>query len=276
MPMYKNIKIYDKIVKINYKDLMMMIIGAHGTKSKDSSLSTFLIDNETTIDAGNLIDGLGEEFLNVNSVFITHSHLDHIVDLPLIIDTMYDKLKHSINVYATAPIIKALKDHMFNNIIWPDFSMIPLIGTSDKVIVYHEIEYDKEYKTFESTLTPFKNNHMNGSCGFIINNKVMLTSDTYKCDRIWEILNENKKIDTLIIEISFSSDLNGLAEASKHLTPSLLKEELTKLKRDDVHIYINHIKESSYHKIVKEIKELNLNVEILDNFVCIANSKATV
>jgi hypothetical protein len=44
-----------------------------------------------------------------------------------------------------------------------------------------------------------------------------------------------------------------LASDSKHLTPALLKDELSKLKRDDVTIHINHIKPSYKVELVKEI-----------------------
>ena len=49
--------------------------------------------------------------------------------------------------------------------------------------------------------------------------------------------------------------LSRLAEVSKHLTPKLLDEELNKLKRTDLEIFIYHVKESSFAKIINELSE---------------------
>jgi hypothetical protein len=43
---------------------------------------------------------------------------------------------------------------------------------------------------------------------------------------------------------------------SKHLTPKLLFQALHKLRRDDISLFINHIKPSFLEEITKEIEEL--------------------
>ncbi|NOQ31078.1 MAG: hypothetical protein GQ570_08160 [Helicobacteraceae bacterium] len=242
----------------------MEIIGAHGTKGKDSSLTTFLIDEKNIIDAGNLIIGLDDRFLEVENIFITHPHLDHIVDLPLIIDAKFEKLKHQINIFGIHEVLKVIKECIFNNSVWPDFSKINLINSDKPVIKYHEIEYNKVYKIGENSIMPFENNHTKGSCGFIINNYLMITSDTHICNNIYDILNENKDIKVLVTELSFPSFLHQLAIDSKHLTPKILKDELSKLNRDDLKVYVNHIKFVYMDVIKKEIEEYGLNIEVLD------------
>jgi cAMP phosphodiesterase len=245
----------------------MQVLGAFGSKTSNSNLTSFLIDEDIVIDAGNLINGLDKQFVDLKHLLITHAHYDHIADLPITIDTHYSNMKHSLNVYATKEVLHTIKTNIFNNEIWPDFSQIPLINSTDKAINFVEIELDKSYKIGKATFRAFKNNHANGSCGYVINDEILLTSDTYICDKIWEIVNETPTITKIITEISFPSFLNGLAEVSKHYTPSILKEEMKKLNRYNIDIYVNHLKYEYIDQIKEELKEFDHEVIVLsDNF----------
>lgn len=236
----------------------MKALGAYGSKTKNSQLSSYLLDEFTVIDAGNLINTLDDDFLKIKSILITHAHFDHIADLPTIIDTYYSRITHPIEIFATQKVVNILKDHIFNNKVWPDFSQIPLMSGEGNTINFNVIEYFEEYKIGNFTIKPYPNFHTFGSSGYVINNKILFTSDTFLCYHTWDFLNENKNLKTLVIELSFPSEYNRLAVLSKHLTPTLLKSELESLKRDDVKIYINHLKYEFMDKIIAELKEIGL------------------
>ena len=76
----------------------------------------------TRSDAGTGIGDLPLETLrNVRTVFLTHSHLDHVCGLPLLVDTIFDQLiDDPLTVYARPETVHAIKTHIFNNSIWPD------------------------------------------------------------------------------------------------------------------------------------------------------------
>lgn len=245
----------------------MKVLGAFGSKTQHSQLSSYLLDENTVIDAGNLIQSLGEDFLKLENLILTHAHFDHIVDLPTAIDTFYAQQDKPLKIFATQEVIDILKEDIFNDRIWPDFSKIPLFDGSSKTIEYHEIEYFEECVVGNFKILPYPNFHTFGSSGFIINDDMVFTSDTFLCYHTWDFLNENKNLKTLVIEVSFPSAYNRLAVLSKHLTPTLLQDELKKLKRDDVKIYINHIKYEYYDAIIKELKDIGLyeRVTILDD-----------
>lgn len=245
----------------------MKVLGAFGSKTKDSQLSSYLLDEKTVIDAGNLIQALGNDYLKLENLILTHAHFDHIVDLPTSIDTFYAKQTKPLKIFATQEVIDILKENIFNNKVWPDFSKIPLFDGSAKAVEYHVIEYFKEYTIGNFKILPYPNFHTFGSSGFVINDTVVFTSDTFLCYHTWDFLNKNKNIKKLIIEVSFPSEYNRLAVLSKHLTPTLLQDELLNLERDDVEIYINHIKYEYIDKIVDELKEIGLyeRVTILDD-----------
>jgi len=59
--------------------------------------------------------------------------------------------------------------------------------------------------------------------------------------------------------------MHNLAEVSKHYTPRILREELGNLKRNDVEIYVMHIKPNSIKELLKEIPEVLPEVKILSD-----------
>ncbi|MGM0623003.1 MAG: HD domain-containing phosphohydrolase [Campylobacterota bacterium] len=243
----------------------MLVLGSSGSKNQHSNVTSFLVTPKIVIDAGNLINGLGDEFLHIEHILITHTHFDHIADLPLVLDNYFTKIKQPITIHATKESIQNLKDHIFNHKIWPDFSTIPLINSSESLIRYEKIEYDEIFTIEGVEFYPFVNNHMKGSCGFIINEELMITSDTYKCQRIWELLEQNPTIDKLITEISFASNQEKLAQLSKHFTPKLLHEQMQQYLHRDIKLYLHHLKQSDRDKIVSELKSYGFAYEILED-----------
>jgi len=237
------------------------ILGTYGNKTVDKGTTCIQISDTILIDAGNIINALEEDAQKIKHIFLTHSHIDHIVDLPFLIDAYYSDQKHTLHIYALQETIDTIKKHIFNFDIYPDFSQINLINSDNKALEFNVIEYDKSYKIDNISLTPFQTNHTVASCGYIIcknEHKIMFTSDTYICDNIWDILNSDSSIKTLITEISFPSYMSELAEVSKHYTPQVLMNELKKLNRDDITIHLTHLKPNYLKELTKEAENLNL------------------
>jgi cAMP phosphodiesterase len=255
-----------------YKRDYIEVFGSTGSRTQKYITPSFRINNSIFIDAGNIVMKLEEGASVVEHVLITHAHFDHIVDLPFVIENCFDKRTKPLNIYGLKYTIDALKEHLFNNIVWPDFSKIPLISGGQPSMIFHEIEYEKEFQIENFVFRPFEVNHLIPTSGFVItdldlDSSIFITADTYLSDHIWQEVEKNKKIKTIITEISFHSALNGLAEVSKHLTPDLLNQELSKVKREDIKILVYHLKSTSYDIIEKEIHSMEFlkkfQVEIL-------------
>ena len=91
------------------------------------SLTSFLIDDAVAIDAGSLGFALPPEKLSrVRNVILTHTHVDHIASLPIFISEVFHSLDEPISLFATRESIECLREHIFNNRIWPDFERIRL------------------------------------------------------------------------------------------------------------------------------------------------------
>ncbi len=234
------------------------VLGAFGTKSKGYGTSSFLLNETNAIDAGNLLITLEEKSANLENIWITHSHLDHISDIAYIIDNYYAYVEKSINVLALPQTIKAIQKHFLNDVIWPDFSKIDLKNGKGKCVNYKEIELDREYRLKEDeSIRAFKTDHTVPSCGYVYKkgkSSILITADTYKLDNVIDILDGDSSINSMVIECSFPSYMGDLAIESKHLTPESLLKSLKKLKRDNIKLYLNHIKPLYFEQISKEIE----------------------
>ncbi|ABB44208.1 metal dependent phosphohydrolase [Sulfurimonas denitrificans DSM 1251] len=239
------------------------VLGAQGGRSKDSFTTSIMVTKNTVIDAGNIMQALDRDAKNINKIFFSHSHLDHIVDSAFLIDNSFATREEPLYLYGLPQTIKALKKHLFNSEIWPDFSEINLINTKTPSVVYVELELYKKYELEEGvSLTPLEANHTVECCGYLIEGKkgsILFSGDTFKNPKLWDIINSNESIKALIIDVSFPNKLTKIAQHSKHLTPHFLREELELLKRKDVKIYINHLKPFYHEEIIEELFEIGIS-----------------
>jgi len=235
------------------------ILGAYGSKSNGFETSSFYLNSKNVIDAGNLLKPLEEASADIENIWLTHSHLDHIHDIAYILDNYFSLRKKSLNIVGLPETIKALKKHFFNDLIWPDFSKIPMFNQEGMTLNYKEIEIGVEYLIGnEEYIKAFATDHTVPSCGYIYkknNTSILISADTYSLENVIKEIDNNKTIKSMVLECSFPSYMNQLAKESKHLTPKLLFSKLELLEREDVKLYINHLK-PSFLKIIKdEIEE---------------------
>lgn len=238
-------------------DNCIKILGAYGAKTCSTSMTCVQVDTDIVIDAGNILHGMQDNAKDINHIFLTHSHMDHIVDIPFLIDVFFSSRTKTLNIYGTKDTTDNLKKHILNWLIWPDFTEIELENSKEMAITLHEIELNKNITINGTKLKAIKTNHTAGSCGYVIeknNNAIFFTSDTCNAFRIWEEVDNNPKIKAVIIDVSFPCIYRGLAIESKHLTLELLDEDIKKnLKRDDIRIYLNHLKPSFIANIKGEL-----------------------
>ena len=251
--------IEEELMKSKNKDATIQVLGAYGTKTKEYGTTSFLLNATTTIDAGNLLNSLEENSIDIETIWLTHSHLDHIVDIAHILDNYFHLREKTLTIKALPETIRAIQENFLNDAIWPDFSRIKLNGQDIMAIAYEEIEAGKKYDISDhETITPFLTDHTVASCGYIYTVKdrssIMISTDTYSLKNIQDIIDNNVQITSLVLECSFSNSMKNLAIESKHLTPELLFGQLNNFKRDDFTLYINHIKPSYKEKIYAEIE----------------------
>jgi cAMP phosphodiesterase len=236
------------------------VLGAYGTKAKGFGTSSFYLNPQNVIDAGNLLDSLGEKSVEIENIWISHSHLDHIIDIAYILDNYFSLRVKPLNLIALPQTIQAIKKHYLNNTIWPDFSQITLENSTQTAVQYVEIELNKTYTINDKEkIRAFKTDHTVESCGFVYTkneSSVLITADTYSLDTAIDEIMQDDSINSIVVECSFPSNMEKLAKESKHLTPNLLFNALEKVQKTDIELYINHIKPMFLEKIKSEIAEI--------------------
>jgi ribonuclease BN (tRNA processing enzyme) len=223
--------------------MRLRILGCSGGIGGDLRTTSMLLDHDVLIDAGTGVADLSlSELKQVDHVFVTHSHLDHIACIPFLVDAVGGMRSAPVTVHATEPTLRALRDHVFNWKIWPDFSQIP--SGQAPYMRYEEIRVGEPVQLGQRTITPLPANHVVPAIGFRLDSGIaslVFTGDTTCNDALWERVNEIENLRYLIIETAFSNAERQLAIDSKHLCPSMLAGELAKLKRS-ARIYITHLK----------------------------------
>jgi len=217
--------------------------------------TSILVNHDMLIDAGTGVADLSlAELAMIDHVFLTHSHLDHIATLPLMVDSVGDMRDGPLTVYATDAILQIVKNHIFNWAVWPDFSEIPSIDAP--FMRFRTIRLGQKIKLGTLTVTPLPAEHTVPAVGYQLDSgkgSLVFSGDTTVNERFWPVVNKIANLRHLIIECAFSNREQQLAKASKHLCPDMLAGELLKLERDcDIHI--THLKPGQIELTMGEIE----------------------
>ena len=235
--------------------MRLRILGCSGGIGGDSDTTSMLVDSDILIDAGTGVGNLTmDELVQIDHIFVTHSHLDHIVFIPFLVDTVGFVRQKPITVYATHETIKILSNHLFNWYIWPDFTKIP--DTENPYMRYEVITENKPLNLQGRKITPLPANHVVPSVGYQLDSgsgSLVFTGDTTTNDALWRVVNTIENLKYLIIEAAFCEAKKDIAVRSKHLCPSLLCDELEKLKLQ-AEIYITHLKQGEDDLTMHEIQ----------------------
>jgi ribonuclease BN (tRNA processing enzyme) len=235
--------------------MKLRVLGCSGgIGGKHQRTTSLLLDRDVLIDAGTGVMDLSiAELAMIDHVFITHTHLDHIASLPLMLDTVADRRQKPLVVYGTQAVLTILRNHIFNWAIWPDFSEIPSIEAP--FMRFQAIEVGQEIELNGRKLTALPVEHTVPAVGYRLDSgkaSLVFSGDTGICDAFWRSVNRIPNLKHLIIECAFSNREERLAIVSKHLCPNMLALELQKLERE-CEIHITHLKPGQIELTMEEI-----------------------
>jgi cAMP phosphodiesterase len=193
--------------------MIVRIIGGHGGVSPGAKATSYLVDSTLLIDAGSAGEGMPiEEQIRIDNILISHCHLDHIKDLAFLSDNCFGSKEKPFEVYSHEKVKDAIKNHIMNDIIWPDFSKLP--SPQNPTIRFNVLENEKVLTLGDHKILPVRVNHPGPAFGFIIERKdkvVVFTQDTGPTDRIWEIAKQYKNLKAIFTEVSFPNALQKVA-----------------------------------------------------------------
>ena len=240
--------------------MKVRVLGCSGAIAKNCRTTSFLIDSDVLIDAGTGVGDLSlDEMRTIDYVFLTHSHLDHVAALPLMVDAIASTRSTPIQVYALPGTIEALRTHIFNNVIWPDFSRIPT--PQNPLISFHELHTGQILHIRGRAIEVLPAVHTVPAVGYAVSagrGNWVYTGDTERNPALWARVNE-LDVAMLVIETAFSNREKDLARRSLHLSPSVLADELDCIDNKSMFpIYITHTKPAETALIMEEIQTFDI------------------
>ena len=236
--------------------MKVRVLGCSGAIAKDCRTTSFLLDHDMLVDAGTGVGDLTlDEMADIDHVLLTHSHLDHVAALPLMVDAVASRRSMPLQVHALQETIDALKAHIFNDIMWPDFTMIPT--PASPFIRFYPLEPGQSVMLSGKRVEVLPAVHTVPAVGYAIStgkDHWVFTGDTEHNPALWARLNQIS-VALLIIETAFSNRESGLALRSLHLCPKSLAAELACIAPGKNYpIYISHTKPYETELIMAEIQ----------------------
>ena len=232
-------------------------LGCSGGIGAGSRTSAMLIDTDILIDAGTGIGDLGlEDLHSIRHVFLTHAHLDHIAGLPMLIDANFeDDFEIPVTVYAREETLSALKAHLFNDVIWPDFAKIP---SADNAMLKYVVCNPGDTVTIgHRDFHAIDVSHSVPSLGYTIQNSggvFAVSGDTKTNETLWPALNECADLKALVIEVSFPDEQEALATTAGHYCPQTMCKDLERLNHSP-EIWLTGMKPGQEDRILRQVVE---------------------
>src|SRR5215831_19097505 len=237
--------------------MKIRVLGCYGGNVPELGMTSFLVNDTLALDAGFVSGALSlKEQVKVKDVVISHSHLDHTCSLPFLIDNNFSAPGFALRIWAIPEVIASMKNHLFNNHTWPDFTCLP--NDLTPVLKLVEVKPEMPFEINGLSIRAVHVSHIVPTTGFILEDKhgaIAFSSDTGPTERFWEIVNTVRRLRAVITETSFPNELQDLANVSGHMTPATLEIELRKLKTD-VPVYLYGGKPKHLDKIKRQVRAL--------------------
>jgi len=229
-------------------------LGCNGSISGELRTTCYLVDDDILIDAGS---GAGDlslaQTIAINTVFLTHSHLDHCGFLPLLADAAGNFRTTPLTVYALPETIAILREHIFNNQLWPDYTALP---TAERPYLrFRPLRQGETVELDGRRVTALPARHAVPCIGYRMDSgaaSLVYSADTTFCEDFWQALNRIDNLEYLLIENTFLNANTAGALRSGHNTASLLAQGLHLLERP-AELFIVHMEAGREQETMREV-----------------------
>ncbi len=249
------------------------VLGASGGELRGHGSTCFLVDGRMAVDAGALTSRLGlEELDRVDHVLLTHAHLDHVKDVPLLADLRAGRRRTAVTVHASRGAAATLRRSVLNGRLWPDFTRLP--SARRPVLRIATFRHGSPFRVGPYRVTGVKVSHSVESTGFVVRRgdaAFAISGDTGPTTAFWREAGRTEGLRALLVELSFPDRLQRLADRSGHLTPRTLSVELAKVERPGVPVSLYHLKPAFAAELRSAVGRLGLpGVKVLEGGDAIA------
>lgn len=240
--------------------MSIRVLGCSGSIAAGCRTTAFLLGDDVLIDAGTGIGDLTlDELAGIDHVVLSHSHLDHVLGVPLLADSVMRRRGSSrppITVHGLPDTLQALRTHIFNGAIWPDFTRLP--SREQPILRLQPFHTGDVLRFGARQIEVLPALHTVPAVGFAVlgqSGSWVFTGDTAPNPALWARL-ATLKVSTLVIETAFRNDEQALAGVSRHLHPAALGRELQQFDQPAA-VYVTHIKPGELDAVMAEIAALD-------------------
>ena len=235
------------------------VLGCAGSIADNRHTSSYLIDDHILIDAGTGLGTLSLDAIKaIDHVFLSHSHMDHIAALPMLVDTVLDRRDKPLVVHALQETLDALSEHVFNWKVVPDFRTI--VAGDHPALEFSAMRPGETRRLNGGAFTLIPVKHTIPTAAYHVScpgGSMVVAPDMTVTEGFWTTVNAIADLRHLVIETAFNNGRIGICRVSGHLCPSMLEEELRQFARP-AQVNLVHLKPSAAEQIRKEVAALNL------------------
>lgn len=232
------------------------VLGCSGSVTQGFDTTSILVDSKILIDAGSVMSALPAGAADgIRVVLITHPHIDHIKELPFLVDALFASRTRGIRIMGSKATVEALRAHVFNGLIWPDIAELD----ADSTLLSIEPVPDGWFDLYGMKVMSFVENHTGGALGYVIGEAggyALFTGDTGYHQGLFDLIrNLGPELKACFIEASFPNRMGELAAITQHLTPELISKGLDGVLSPSTRVIVYHMKPSYMDEVIAELPE---------------------
>jgi cAMP phosphodiesterase len=237
--------------------MKLQILGcAGGIGGREKLTTCLMLDHDILLDAGTGLSRMStEQLVKIDHVFLTHSHLDHVVGLAFLLDSVLGKRTSPVIVHASERVIATLKAHLFNWLLWPDFAAIP--DEANPIMRWEPMAQDVAVELNGRLITAMPVSHTVESVAYWVRNEragFMFSGDMATSPATWARLATEKLLKTVVVDCSFPDEEAPIAALSKHFCPQTLIADIEPIAYD-TQFLITHLKPGQEEIILKQLQD---------------------
>lgn len=234
--------------------MRLTALGCDGGITGPRRTSCYLVDDDILIDVGTGAGELSlEQAVAIDTVFLSHAHLDHCCLLPMLADAAGNFRHTPLTVYALPQTIATLRAHLFNGLLWPDYTRLPTVA--QPYLRFVPLQLGETVALAGRRITALPARHALPCIGYQLDSgaaSLAYSADTTYCPEFWQALDGIDNLAALLIENTFLEANTEAAAHSGHMTAAQLARGMASL-RHAPELYIVHREPGREAETMREI-----------------------
>ncbi|MDK2122907.1 3',5'-cyclic-nucleotide phosphodiesterase [Parachitinimonas caeni] len=235
------------------------VLGCSAGISEGLRTTSFKLGDHALLDCGTGVGDLSlPELLAIDTVFLTHSHLDHSGFLPFLADAHASHGGPGITVHALPYVTALLRQRLFDGPLWPDYTRQP--EPDHPYIRFQALDFATAIPCGDGTVRALPAQHSVPAVGFLLEGPkaaLAFSGDSGPCPAFWAAAAASPKLAHVIVENTFRNQQQTAAERSGHMIANWLPPLAAGIDRP-YELWISHLEPGHEAALMAEVQALPL------------------